>query len=176
MNIFINVFAVLAVFFVFLLVLAYFMKKEHYVKCEIIINAPLQKVFNYIKLLKNQDEFNTHAMVSPDRKREFKGIDGTIGYIYSWTGDKNAGIGEKEIINIIDGKRIEAEIRFTKPMVAKATITMETELLSENKTKLTWSNAGILKYPLNIMIPIMENSVAKGMKISLINLKSILEN
>jgi hypothetical protein len=176
MNIFINVFAVLAVFFVFLFVLAYFMKKEHYVKCEIIINAPLQKVFNYIKLLKNQDEFNTHAMVSPDRKREFKGIDGTIGYIYSWTGDKNAGIGEKEIINIIDGKRIEAEIRFTKPMVANATITMETEFLSENKTKLTWSNAGILKYPINIMIPIMENSVAKGMKISLINLKSILEN
>ncbi len=175
MGILINIFSVLAVFFALLLVLACFMKKEHYVKCEIIINAPLQKVFDYIKLLKNQDEFNTHAMVSPDRNREFKGIDGTIGYVYSWSGDKHAGIGEKEIIDLVDGVRMQAEIRFTKPMVVKATIIMETERLSENQTKLSWSNAGILKYPLNVMIPIMENSVAKGMRISLNNLKNILE-
>ena len=54
------------------------MRKEHYIKNEIIINAPLLKVFNYIKYLKNQDEFNTHAMVSPDRNREFKCTDGNI--------------------------------------------------------------------------------------------------
>ena len=55
-----------------------------------------------------------HAMAAPDRKRDFKGIDGTVGYIYSWSGDKNAGVGEKEIKNIIEGKRIEMEIRFVK--------------------------------------------------------------
>ena len=105
MSIIISILSVLLAFFALLLVFAYFMKKEHYVKSEIIINAPLHKVFEYIKLLKNQDEFNTHAMVSPDRKRTFQGTDGTIGYIYSWAGDKGAGIGEKEIIDIIDGKK-----------------------------------------------------------------------
>lgn len=40
------------------------------------------------------------------------GTDGTIGFIISWNGNKNAGEGEKEIINIIDGKRIETQICF----------------------------------------------------------------
>ena len=160
---------------VLLLLIALIMKKEHYVKREIVINAPRQKVFDYVKLLKNQDEFNKHAMAGQDRKREFKGTDGTVGYIYAWSGDKNAGAGEKEIKNIIEGKRIEMEIRFVKPMVATASIIMETASLPGDQTNVSWSNAGVLNYPLNIMIPMMEKHVAKDMDTSLSTLKNILE-
>ena len=158
-----------------LLIIALFMKREHYVKREIIINAPRQKVFDFLRLLKNQDEFNKHAMAGPDRKREFKGTDGTVGYIYAWSGNKDAGVGEKEIKNIIEGKKIETEIRFVKPMRAIASMIMETESLSDDQTKVYWSNAGTLKYPVNIMIPMMEKHVAKDMDISLSTLKNILE-
>ncbi len=175
MNIIITILFVVAGIIALLLIIALFMKREHYVNREIIINAPRQKVFDYIKLLKNQDEFNKHAMAAPDRKREFKGTDGTVGYIYAWSGNKNAGVGEKEIKNIIEGKRIETEIRFVKPMTATASIIMETESLSDNQTKVTWSNAGRLKYPVNIFIPMMEKSVAKDMDSSLSTLKNILE-
>jgi len=175
MNIIITTLLVVAGIIALLLLIALFMKKEHYVNREIIINAPRQKVFDYLKLLKNQDEFNKHAMVGPDRKREFKGTDGTVGYIYAWSGDKNAGVGEKEIKNIIEGKRIETEIRFVKPMQASACMIMETESLSDDQTKVYWSNAGILKYPVNIMIPMMEKHVMKDMDISLSTLKNILE-
>ena len=175
MNILITILLVVAGIIALLLLMALFMKRKHYVKREIIINAPRQKVFDYLRLLKNQDEFNQHAMAGPDRKREFKGTDGTVGYIYAWSGNKNAGVGEKEIKNIIEGKRIETEIRFVKPMRAIAHIIMETESLSDNQTKVYWSNAGELKYPLNIMIPMMEKHVAKDMDISLSTLKNILE-
>ena len=175
MNIIITVLLVVAGIIALLLIIALFMKREHYVKREIIINAPRQKVFDYLKLLKNQDEFNKHAMAGPDRKREFKGTDGTVGYIYAWSGNKNAGVGEKEIKNIIEGKRIETEIRFVKPMRATANIIIETESLSDNQTKVSWSNAGTLKYPINIMIPMMEKHVSKDMDISLSTLKNILE-
>jgi hypothetical protein len=114
-------------------------------------------------------------MAGPDRKREFKGTDGTVGYIYAWSGNKNAGVGEKEIRNIVEGKRIEMEIRFVKPMAATANIIMDTESLSDNQTKVYWSNAGKLNYPVNIFIPMMEKSVAKDMDISLSTLKNILE-
>ena len=175
MNIIITILLVVAGIIALLLFFAFFLKREHYVKREIIINAPRQKVFDYLKLLKNQDEFNKHAMAAPDRKREFKGTDGTVGYIYAWKGDKNAGEGEKEIKNIIEGKKIEMEILFIKPMRATACIIMETESLSDSKTKVDWSNAGTLKYPLNILIPMMEKHVAKDMDISLSTLKNILE-
>lgn len=151
------------------------MKKQHYVRRDIIINAPSQKVFDYVKLLKNQDQFNKHAMADLDRVKSFKGTDGTTGYIYSWKGNKDAGEGEKEIKNIIEGKKVEMEIRFIKPMRVSATIIMETDPLPGDQTKVYWSNAGTLKYPINLFIPIMERSVAKDMDISLQNLKNILE-
>jgi hypothetical protein len=176
MNILTTILLAVAGVIALLFILALFMKKEHYVKREIIINAPRQKVFDYIRFLRNQDEFNRDAMAGPDRKREFKGTDGTVGYIYSWSGDKSAGVGEKEIMNIVEGKKIEAEIRFVKPMEATASIVMEAESLSDDQTKVYWSNSGKLKYPVNVLIPMMEKSVAKGMDISLANLKNILEN
>jgi len=175
MNIIITILLIVACIIALLLIIGLFMRRQHYVKREIIINAPRQKVFDYIKLLKNQDNFNKHAMAAPDRKSEFKGTDGTVGYIYSWSGNKDAGVGEKEIKNIIEGKRVEMEIRFVKPMAVTADIIMETESLSDHQTKVYWSNAGTLKYPINIMIPMMEKSVAKDMDISLLTLKSILE-
>jgi hypothetical protein len=176
MNIIITILLVVAGIIALLLIIALFMKREHYVKREIIINAPRQKVFGYLKLLKNQDKFNKHAMAGPDREREYKGTDGTVGFIYAWKGNKNAGEGEKEIKNIIEGKRIETEIRFVKPMAATAHIIMETESLSDDQTKVSWGNAGTLKYPINLMIPMMEKMLPKEMDSSLSTLKNILEN
>jgi len=176
MNAIIAILLVVAGIIALLLIIALFMKREHYVNREIIINAPRQKIFDYLKLLKNQEKFNKHAMADPDRKGEFKGTDGTVGFIYAWSGDKSAGVGEKEIKNIVEGKRIETEIRFVKPIQAIGHMIMETESLADNQTKVYWSNAGILKYPLNIMVPMVEKNVAKDMDISLSTLKNILEN
>jgi hypothetical protein len=175
MNTIIIILLVVAGIIVLLLIIALFMKREHYVNCEIIINAPRQKVFDFLKLLRNQDQFNIWAKADKDRKEEFKGTDGTVGFIYAWSGNKSAGEGEKEIKNIIEGKIIEIEIRFVKPMRTSAYAIMETESLSDNQTKVNWSNAGTLKYPLNIMIPMAEKNFAKDLDISLSTLKSILE-
>jgi len=159
-----------------LLMIALFMKKEHYVKREIIINAPTQKVFDFLKLLKNQDQFNKWATAGKEnRKEEFKGTDGTVGYIYSWSGDKSAGQGEKEIKNIVEGKKIETEIRFVKPMRVSSSVIFETESLSDHQTKVNLINTGTLKYLLNIMIPMAEKKFPKDMDDSLSALKNILE-
>jgi len=175
MNIVITILLSIAGIIALLLIIAFFMKKEHYVKREIVINAPRQKVFDFLKLLKNQDKFNKWAKADPDRKWEYKGTDGTVGFIISWNGNKNAGEGEKEIINIIEGKRIETQIRFVRPMKTTADVIMETEALSDNQTKVNLINSGTLKYPMNIFIPLAEKNFPKDMDASLLALKEILE-
>jgi uncharacterized protein YndB with AHSA1/START domain len=175
MNTIVTIVFVVAGIIALLLIIALFMKRKHYVKREIIINAPQQKVFDFLKLLKNQDQFNKWAKADQNRKIETKGTDGTVGYIYAWRGNKSTGEGEKEIMNIAEGKRIETEIRFIKPMRISAFVIMETESLSDNQTKVNLSNAGTLKYPLNIMIPVAEKNFAKDMDNSLSTLKNILE-
>ncbi len=175
MNIILIILLVVAGIIALLLIMGLFMKKEHYAKREIIINAPRQKVFDFLKLLKNQEQFNKWAKVDSNRKEETKGTDGTVGYIFAWSGDKSAGVGEKEIMNIVEGKRIETEIRFVKPIRTSAYVIMETESLPGNQTKVSLSNAGKLNYPLNIMIPMVEKKFPKDMDTSLSTLKNILE-
>ena len=177
MSTLITILLILAAIIALVLTIALFMKKRHYVNREIIINAPRQKVFDFLKLLKNQDKFNKWATADKkNRKEEFKGTDGTVGFIYAWSGDKSAGQGEKEIMNIVEGKRIDTEIRFVKPMRVTATVIFETEALSENQTKVNLINTGELKYPMNLFVPIAERKFPKDMDESLLTLKSILEN
>jgi hypothetical protein len=158
------------------LLVALFMKKEHYVKREIIVNAPVQKVFDFLKLLKNQDKFNKWAKADQERNWEYTGTDGTVGFTISWNGNKQVGEGAKEITNIVEGKRIETQIRFVRPMATVANVIMETEYISDNQTKVSLINSGTLKYPMNIFIPIAEKKFPKDMDESLATLKNILEN
>jgi hypothetical protein len=176
MSILVTILLAIAGIIALLLIIALFMKKEHYVKREIIINAPKQKVFDFLRLLKNQDLFNKWATADKaNRKEEFKGTDGTVGFIYSWSGDKSAGKGEKEIMNIVEGKRIETEIRFIKPMRVTASVIFEMESLPGDQTRVNLVNTGALKYPLNLMIPMAEKKFPKDMDASLVILKNILE-
>ncbi|MFT3704508.1 MAG: SRPBCC family protein [Agriterribacter sp.] len=166
---------VVAGIIVLLLIIAFVTRKTYNVQREIIINAPVQQVFDYLKQLKNQDNFNKWVMVDPNMKREFKGTDGTVGFVYAWNGNKRAGAGEQELISIVEGKKIESEVRFIRPMTGIANAVMTTEALSSNQTKVNWNNTSEMKYPANIMISMIEKMLGKDMDTSLNNLKTILE-
>ena len=175
MSIVIIILFVLLGFIALVFIAAIFMKKNHYVIREIEINAPQQEVFEFLKLLKNQDKFNKWAKAGADREWNYKGIDGTVGFVISWNGDKKVGEGEKEIMHIIENKKIETQVRFIRPMITTANINFELEPLTDNRTKVFMSNAGKLNYPMNVFIPIAEKNFPKDMDVSLMNLKTILE-
>lgn len=175
MSILISILLVLVGIIALIMISGLFMKKEYRVQAEVTINAPKQLVFDYLKLLKNQDHFNKWVMADPAMKREFKGTDGTVGFTYGWNGNKQAGEGEQEIKHIEEGKKIETEVRFVRPMKAIAYANTITESLSDAQTKVIWINGGDMKYPMNIMASMMEKMLVKDMNVSLTNLKQILE-
>jgi hypothetical protein len=175
MNILVIILIILAGLILFPLIIALFMRKAYVIQRDVVINAPQEKVFAYVRQLKNQDHFNKWVMVDPDMKRTFKGTDGTVGFIYGWNGNKRAGEGELEITAIHEGKDIETEIRFVRPFAGLAKVRMTTEALSANQTKVTWSNSSEMKWPLNILLSMIEKMLAKDMDTSLENLKRILE-
>lgn len=169
--IFIALFGIIALLFI----IALFMRKDYNIHREIIINAPKQKVYDYLKHLKNQDNFNKWVMTDPSMKRDFKGTDGTVGFIYGWNGNKKAGEGELEITALEEGKRIETEIRFIRPFAGLSHASTVITAVSADQTKIVWGNKSFMKYPLNLMLSMIEKMLAKDMDISLQNLKNILE-
>jgi hypothetical protein len=175
MNILISILAIVTGIIVLVLITALFMKKGYRTYQEVMIQAPKQKVFDYIKHIKNQDNYNKWVMMDPNMKKDFKGIDGTVGFIYAWNGNKEAGEGEQEIKAISEGEKIEMEIRFVRPFAGIAHAEMNTEVLLPEQTRVSWSTSSTLRYPLNIVLPMILKMLEKDMAGSLSTLKGILE-
>jgi len=175
MNILLIILLVIVGIIALVFILGFIMRKNYSVRRDIVINAPNQKVFDYLRQLKNQDNFNKWVMVDPDMKRDFQGTDGTVGFIYGWNGNKKAGEGHQEIKAIEEGKRIETEIRFIRPFAGVAQANLITGAISENQTKVTWTNDSAMKPPMNVMLSMIEKMLAKDMDTSLAMLKNILE-
>ena len=178
MYILITILAIIGTIIVLILVVALFTKKDYSIQRDIVINRSTPEVFNYIKHLKNQDYYNKWVMKDPNMKKEFRGTDGTVGSVYAWDGNKQAGAGEQEIKSIVDNERIDIEIRFVRPFAAVSSGPFVTQALSADQTKLTWGLSSTMKYPMNAMLLFMnmDQLLGKDLETSLINLKNILEN
>ena len=157
------------------LIIALFVKKEYAIEREVTINKPKAAVFNYVKYLKNQDHYSKWVRIDPGMKKDFKGTDGTVGFVYAWDGNKEAGKGEQEIKKITDGESIDVEVRFIKPLEGIANTPIITEAMSANQTKVKWGMKGTSKYPMNFMNLFMDKILGKDLESSLVMLKGILE-
>lgn len=116
---------VIVILIAILLVVALFVSKEYSVEREVTINKPKGEVFTYVKNLKNQDRYNKWVMMDPNVKRDYRGTDGTVGFVATWDSENNdVGKGEQEIKNITEGQRMDMEVRFEKPFKNTANVYM----------------------------------------------------
>lgn len=176
MKIIVSILLVIAALIVILLLVALFTKKEFSLVKKVLINRPKQEVFDYIKMIRNQEKYSVWVMKDPNIKIVYAGTDGTPGFTSSWqSDDKNVGIGEQEIKNIREGDGMEVEIRFKKPF--EGTNWSRTELSTEanGQTSVTNEFYGKSKFPMNIMNLFMDKMVGKDMQQNLDNLKRNLE-
>ncbi len=168
------VLGIIALFFI----VAAFAPKDYSVVRSVEVNQPLNVTFNYVKHLKNQDEYSKWAMVDPNMKKTFRGTDGTVGFVSRWESeDENVGVGEQEIIKIEDGKRVDFELRFESPWESVSPAYMLTESINANTTKVVWAFEGHMDYPSNIMLLFMdmEEMLGGDLQTGLDNLKKNLD-
>ena len=162
-----------------MLLIGVFVKKEYTVAREVVVNKSKSEVFDYLRLLKNQAKFSVWAAADPDMKTTFRGDDGKEGFVSAWESDnKNVGKGEQEILKIVDGERIDYELRFLKPFKSTSWAYITTEAVDNDHTRVHWEFNGKMKYPSNLMLLFMNmgNMVGKDLELGLKNLKSNLEN
>lgn len=161
---------------VLLLLAGLVISKDMNVKREVVINRSSSEVFNYVKYLKNQDNYSKWATLDPDMKKEFRGTDGQPGFVSAWEGNKKVGKGEQEIKAVSDG-RIDTELRFEKPFKSIAQARMTAEPVDTNSTRVTWGFESKMNYPMNIMklFMNMDKAIGNDFSMGLNNLKTLLE-
>ena len=110
-------------------------------------------------------------------EKKFTGTDGEVGAISYWNGNKEVGEGEQEITKIIQGERIEGELRFLKPWKSTSDCYFDVKEVDKETTEVTWGFSGNNKFPVSIMMLFMnmDKAVGKDFEEGLAALKEQLE-
>ncbi|SHG23951.1 SRPBCC family protein [Flagellimonas flava] len=168
---------ILAGLVLLVLILAMIAPKTYNVSRSIQIDQPKAVVFDNLRYLKNHDEWSPWAKKDPNMEKKFTGTDGEVGATSYWNGNKDVGEGEQELKKIVDGERIESELRFLKPWKSTSDAYLTTEATGDNQTKVTWGFSGKNKFPVSIMMLFMNMDKAVGgdFEEGLSSLKTLLE-
>lgn len=158
------------------LIVAALTPRKYTVSVSETINKPQQEVYDYVKILKNQENYSVWVMQDPNAKLTYTGTDGTVGATQAWDSkDDNVGAGS-QTIRIMTGERIEVDLAFIRPFESKAKAANIIKAVNDNQTQITSEFYGDDPYPMNFMGYWMGRGyIEDAEKKNLANLKAILE-
>ncbi len=159
-------------------VLVFVSPTDFQVEKEIVINKPKAEVFDYLKYLKNQEMWGPWDKKDPNMAHKYTGTDGQVGFISAWESNHDqVGSGEQEIMKIVDGERIDCQLRFKMPFESASDGYFVTEAEGADKTKVKWGFKGSFPRPMNLMLLVMDMDaeVGKDFQEGLNDLKVVLE-
>ena len=173
-----TVFIIITIVVTLVIILALIAPKGYEVSRSIELDHSPEKVWQHLKFLKKQQEWSPWARKDLNMDLTFTGVDGEIGATSHWSRNKDVGEGEQEITRIVEGERIEQDLRFLKPYKSQSDCYMTLEEYEVNKSKVTWGFTGKNKFPMSIMMLFMsmDKMVGKDFEQGLQNLKHNLNN
>lgn len=110
--------------------------RDIHIQKQVLINSPLDKVFEQVVFLKNFPKWSPFLEADPSQKIEMKGTDGQVGAQYHWLGNKGKDVGYQEIKEIAKLKYIKMGCDIQKPFTAKPTFEYHFEQVG-NQVKVT---------------------------------------
>ncbi len=164
---------IIAALILIVFVLAFIAPKTYHVYRATELDHATTQVWEHIRFLRKQQEWSPWAKKDPDMEQKIFGTDGEIGAISYWNGNKEVGEGEQEITKIIDGKRMEQDLRFLKPFKSRSDCYIELEEIDADKSRVIWGFKGKNNFPMTIMMLFMsmDKMVGKDFEQGLENLK-----
>jgi hypothetical protein len=160
-----------------LILLGLIAPKNYEVSRSIVIDRNIKEVFQFLKLVKNQDNWSPWKKKDPNMVQSSIGADGEVGFISKWKGNKKVGEGEQEIISIIENESIDTQLRFFKPWKSESIGHFVVNTVEDKQTLVTWGISGKNKFPMSIFMLFMniDKMVGKDFEEGLASLKELLE-
>ncbi|WP_139557952.1 SRPBCC family protein [Methylotetracoccus oryzae] len=142
----------------------------------IVIQAPAEKVFAWINVLRAWSRWSPWEAKDPGMRRSFSGTDSGKGAAYAWEGNKNVGTGRMEIIEASPPNRIVIKLDFIKPFEAHNTVEFTLQARGA-ATQVTWAMFGPMPYLSKLMTTFysMDKMCGKDFEAGLAQLKAAAE-
>lgn len=157
------------------LIVALFLPKQYTISVSTVIDKPKREVFDFVKTIKRQHEYSVWMKADTTSKVEYKGTDGTVGFIQSWNSTSDeVGEGEQEIIRLTEDSMV-VELRFKRPFESTASAATICTMIDSTHTKVTADFYANDKYPFNIFQLVGKGMITEAQTQNLKNMKAILE-
>lgn len=140
------------------------------------IQAPPQKVFEFINDFDRWSVWSPWEKKDPAMKRTFGAATSGKGATYAWQGNKDVGQGSMEIAASAPPSRVAIKLDFVKPFEAHNMVEFTLEPKGE-ATAVTWSMQGHTPYFAKIIHLFfdMDSMVGKDFEAGLASLKAAAE-
>ena len=128
---------VIAILVALPLVAALFIPRSYVVEVSENIQRPKQEIYDYMRMLKTQEEYSVWLKPDPNLKPVITGEDGSVGAMQSWESEvEDVGSGTQTIIGLTEDSVVVA-LNFIKPFEGKARAATVFQAVSANETKVT---------------------------------------
>jgi hypothetical protein len=142
-----------------------------------LIQAPADKIYPYIRHFKNGALWNPFAQKDPNMKSTFSGVDGQVGAIMTFDGNREAGAGQLEILQLDPPHSVDIKLTMTSPFHAENLI--QYRLTPEGSgTRFNWAmsgDGGFFGKLISVFIN-CEKLVAPDLEKGIAQLKTIVES
>ncbi len=114
--------------------------------------------------------------LDPDLHRDYSGADSGVGAKYAWSGNRKAGKGTMEVIEVTEPTRVAVAVAFEKPMSSTST-SVFTMAPRGAQTEVTWTMTGPHSMFSRIAAPLglFDRMIGKDFEKGLAALKSVAE-
>ena len=168
--------AVIVVALVIILIMAASKPDVFRVERTATIKADPGKVFAFINDFHNWVAWSPYEKLDPNMQKTFTGAASGKGAVYEWKGNKEAGEGRMEILDISVPHKIVIKLDFLKPFEGHNTseFTMSPR---GNTTEVSWAVYGPSPFMMKIMHVFMDmdKMMGKDFEAGLANLKTVAE-
>lgn len=162
---------------VLILIAGLIFPNEYHFERSITIQAPKEIIWKNISTFNN---FQKWRSWDNDRvmQQAINGIDGTVGAVYSWQGNKEVGSGSLTYHSFKPMEYVAIDARFKKPYASTARIA---HVIRDepNNFEVTWSFDSEMPYPLNAITRLFmnpDNYMSADVTRSLQKLKELCES
>lgn len=138
--------------------------------------APSAVIANIVDFKKWQ-AWSPWEDLDPALQRTYSGADSGVGAVYEWSGNRKAGAGRMEILDVEPDRSVTIDVRFVKPFKSHSTSTFSVTPASDSASGVTWSMTGPKTFMTKVMgiFTSMDKMIGPDFEKGLARLKTVAE-
>jgi uncharacterized protein YndB with AHSA1/START domain len=111
------------------------------VERSVLIDAPPARIYYQIADFRQWPRWSPWEDLDPEIRRTYSGAEAGTGAVYAWSGNRRAGQGRMQIIDVSEPTKVDIDLVFEKPWKARSDTRFTIEP-SGSGSRVTWSMTG----------------------------------